>query len=156
LYDVRLAQAGSSHYEISIQRAECHIAQQQRSIRHRQPRAVLVAIATTIVQRRTGAFDPHTFRDRCQEALRELAQAKLDGRSLPAKPAASQLPIVDLMSALKRSLAQESAASTARPRLKAAGDRRQRSLLLPVSGGRQRKPERAIDVPAKRRRTKAC
>jgi hypothetical protein len=46
-------------------------------------------------------------RDRYQEALRELIEAKM--RGLPIKPQALQTPapVVDLMAALKRSLAQE-------------------------------------------------
>jgi hypothetical protein len=40
--------------------------------------------------------------------------------------------VLDLMAALKRSLAQETGA--AKPRRRAAADRRQTSLLLPMSG----------------------
>jgi DNA end-binding protein Ku len=41
--------------------------------------ADMVAIAETIIERRTGAFDPETFRDRYQDALRELVEAKTKG-----------------------------------------------------------------------------
>ena len=44
-----------------------------------------VAIATTIIKRRAGTFDPIAFRDRYQEALRELAEAKLKGHSTAAQ-----------------------------------------------------------------------
>src|SRR5205085_2616387 len=60
----------------------------------------MVAIATTIIQRRSGAFDPTTFRDRYQEALREIAEAKLKGRSLPAKAAPTPPPVINLLDAL--------------------------------------------------------
>jgi non-homologous end joining protein Ku len=39
----------------------------------------MVAIAGAIIKQRTGAFDPGTYRDRYQEALRELIEAKLKG-----------------------------------------------------------------------------
>jgi len=56
------------------------------------------------------------------------------------------------MAALKRSLAQETPATgvmTAKEkRAKAAADRRQRSLLLPVAGGRRKKDEPATEPAA--------
>ncbi len=41
--------------------------------------AEMVAIAKALVTQRTGAFDPTTYRDRYQEALRELIEAKMKG-----------------------------------------------------------------------------
>ena len=101
----------------------------------------MVAIAETIIKRRSGRFDPATFRDRYQEALRELIEAKMKGLPIKPKQIAAP-PVLDLMAALKRSLARET--DTAKPRRKAATDRRQTSLLLPVSG---RKKETAKPVP---------
>jgi DNA end-binding protein Ku len=118
----------------------------------------MLAIARTIIERRTGKFDPSMFRDRYQEALRELIEAKMKG--LPIKPRAIETPapVIDLIAALKRSLAQEAPAAkvaTAKKRAKAAPDRRQRALLLPVAGGRKKKEEPATGpatVAATRRR----
>jgi DNA end-binding protein Ku len=103
----------------------------------------MVAVASMIIKRRSGHFDPTTFQDRYQEALRELIEAKMKG--LPVKPRriAPPRPVQDLMAALKRSLAQETG-TAAKPRRKATGDRRQTSLLLPVSG----KKEDATLAPA--------
>src|SRR5881394_1028840 len=36
-----------------------------------------VAIADMIIKRKAGSFDPSTFRDRYQDALRELIEAKI-------------------------------------------------------------------------------
>jgi DNA end-binding protein Ku len=95
----------------------------------------MIAIAEMILQRRAGHFDPSTFRDRYQEALRELIEAKMRRLPVKAKPTETPRPVVNLMDALKRSLAQETDESVKRRRRKAAADRRQRNLLLPVAGG---------------------
>jgi len=121
--------------------------------------AEMLAIARAIIGQRTGKFDPSRFRDRYQEALRELIEAKVKG--LPVKPreVSTPAPVIDLMAALKRSLRQEPPAAKVaktRKRAKAAPDRRQRAMLLPVSGGRKSKePATKPVVVATRGRKKA-
>jgi DNA end-binding protein Ku len=41
--------------------------------------AEMVAIAGTIIRQRTGNFDPSSYRDRYQEALQQLIEAKMKG-----------------------------------------------------------------------------
>jgi DNA end-binding protein Ku len=122
--------------------------------------AEMLVIARAIVEQRTGNFDPSRFRDRYQETLRELIEAKMKEVAIKPRAVSTPAPVIDLMAALKRSLAQEApAAKVARGKKgnKAAPDRRQRALLLPVSGGRKKKEERATQpaTVAEKRRTKA-
>jgi DNA end-binding protein Ku len=69
--------------------------------------AEMLAIARTIIERRTRKFDPSNFRDRYQEALRELIEAKMKGLPIKPREVSAPAPVIDLMAALKRSLAQE-------------------------------------------------
>ena len=113
----------------------------------------MVTVASMIIKRRSGHFDPTTFRDRYQEALRELIEAKMKGLPVRPRQIAPPPPVHDLMAALKRSLAEETG-TAAKPRRKAAGDRRQTSLLLPVSGEKDATPASATAATVRPRRRK--
>src|SRR5712672_173479 len=121
--------------------------------------AEMVAIAKAIIAQRTGSFDPTTYRDRYQEALQELIEAKMKGLTVKPREIAAPPPVIDLMAALKRSLAREASGSkhivaAARKVNKTAPDRHQPALLLPVPGGRKRNAQAAAEptTPVVRRR----
>src|SRR5260221_498455 len=56
-----------------------------------------VAIARMIIERRAGQFDPSAFRDRYQDALRELIEAKMSGAPVKTTPSFAPNPVSDLM-----------------------------------------------------------
>jgi DNA end-binding protein Ku len=111
--------------------------------------AEMVAIAGVIIRQRTGNFDPSTYRDRYQEALQQLIEAKMKGVTIKPRAVSTPSPVIDLMAALKRSPAQEPSASeqrtAKRKRARQALDRRQRALLLPLTGARKRNQRSSAD-----------
>lgn len=84
----------------------------------------MVTIAEKIIRQKEGKFDPSTFKDRYEDALRELIAQKEKGRKI-VRPKEPTTPsnVIDLMEALKASLNHKSGAakSTAKaPAKKAA------------------------------------
>ena len=71
----------------------------------------MVALAKQLIQRQTTTYDPSDLEDRYEARLRALIDAKLKGEGIdvsePAEP--DRTNVVDLMAALKKSLAQEAA-----------------------------------------------
>jgi DNA end-binding protein Ku len=130
-----------------------------------------LAMMDQIIARKTRPFEPGKFTDHYQTALRELIDEKLAGKLPATAPERRPAQIINLMDALKRSLAEEQNALEASPRRaaasrpaaveeaparralrgrKTAAPNGQRSLLLPVEGGRGKAPrsEPATAAPA--------
>jgi DNA end-binding protein Ku len=124
----------------------------------------MLDLAKHIVEQKSGSFEPEQFEDRYESALVELINQKRNGM----KPSAKAAPksggnVINLMDALKRSLANEKQATPAakangketaketakgkKPRKAAAG---QREMLLPISGsGKRAVKETAKEAPKK-------
>ena len=121
--------------------------------------AGMVAIAAAIIRPRTGNFDPSIYHDRYQEALQQLIEAKMKGLTIKPRPLSTPSPVIDLMAALKRSLAQEPSAPEQRAakskRAKQMTDRRQPALLLPLAGNRRTK-RRLSAEPAVTKRSRGA
>lgn len=114
-----------------------------------KPEADMVAIAAKLMEQKSGEFDPADFENRYEGRLRELIDAKLAGEKLPEEPAeAERSNVVDLMTALKRSLAgkgKEKASDT--------GTRRSASIHhLPARKKPAPKRRARAKTPAKRRK----
>jgi DNA end-binding protein Ku len=96
-----------------------------------RPDAEMVKLATQLIERQEGKFEPADLEDRYEARLREVIDAKLKGEGItPEKPAASRGDnVIDLMTALKRSLNKEqdkkerAKPASAPPRQKAAAQR---------------------------------
>jgi DNA end-binding protein Ku len=112
------------------------------------------AIMEQIIARRTRKFEPGKFVDHYQAALKELIEQKLAGQLPERPPERKPAQVINLMDALKRSLAEdgEKSGGKARPR-SAKSSKAQPSLLLPVRGGLADKPKaQPAEAPKRRKR----
>ena len=84
-----------------------------------KPDPDMIQLATQLIDRQTGTYDPADVEDRYETRLRAVIEAKLKGEGI--EPEADDEPdrgnVVDLMAALKKSLGQ---ATTAAPSTKTA------------------------------------
>ena len=113
----------------------------------RKPDAKMIAIAEQIIAQQAGPFDPSSFNDRYEEALRDLIRQKQDGGgggvSAPP-PRASN--VIDLMEALRRSLEGKGPPAVAAKATAAKPTAAKATAAKPVAN---RKPK---SEPPKRRR----
>jgi DNA end-binding protein Ku len=64
-----------------------------------------VKLADQLVESLSAPFKPETYKDEFQERLNELIEAKLKGKTVAAVPKTGKAPVIDMMQALKKSLA---------------------------------------------------
>jgi DNA end-binding protein Ku len=119
----------------------------------------MLDLAKHIVEKKSGSFEPERFEDHYESALIELINKKRSGVPVQAKAAPKTAGnVINLMDALKRSLASErqapppEKAKTKKSKKRAEG---QREMLLPISGKRAAKEEAKAPTPKKAARTPA-
>ena len=69
-----------------------------------------VKLADQLVENLSAAFKPEEYKDEFQERLNDLIQAKLKGKSVTPPLKKGKAPIIDMMEALKKSVAGHPAA----------------------------------------------
>jgi DNA end-binding protein Ku len=89
-----------------------------------KPDAGMIAIAEKIIEQKKSAFDPARFNDRYEEALRALIDEKLKGHKPVAAAEPEDTNVVDLMSALRASLAKRPKAESGAKADRGAKDER--------------------------------
>ena len=71
-----------------------------------KPDKEMLQLATQLIRQKAGKFKPETFRDRYQDALMEVIRAKIKGETPVIAKAPETARVINLMDALKRSLAE--------------------------------------------------
>jgi DNA end-binding protein Ku len=128
----------------------------------------MLDLAKHIVEQKSGSFVPDQFEDRYEQALVDLINQKRNGLGTTAKAAPkSGGNVINLMDALKRSLAGEKHASPAAAKAQEKSQEKtkgkkskkrvegQREMLLPISGGGKRAAKEAPKKAEKPARTAA-
>jgi DNA end-binding protein Ku len=87
----------------------------------------MLAVAEQIIAQKAGAFDPSTFTDRYEEALKALIAEKEKGQTPKLAPAPQDTKVSDLMEALRASLRGDGA----------PGRKPARAPTKPVAGRRK-------------------
>ncbi|HYF21830.1 MAG TPA: Ku protein [Caulobacteraceae bacterium] len=110
-----------------------------REIPDAVPNEAMVDIAAKIIDQLAGPFEPETFRDRYEDALREMIQAKLKGKAAKVSaPEPKATAPDDLMAMLKQSLQKT---PERRPPAKKAAPARKAPAAAPdkrrAAGGRR-------------------
>ena len=91
-----------------------------------KPDKGMLDIAEKIIAQQEGKFDPRHFKDRYEDALRELIERKKKGKPIEAEePKEKGDNVIDLMAALKNSL--KGAGGSRRPHAKRAKTARERA-----------------------------
>lgn len=101
----------------------------------------MLDLASHIVETKSGHFEPEKFEDQYETALIELINKKRSGEVIRAPSAPAPSNVINLMDALKQSIAGErKAASSAKPKKTRKRAEGQKEMLLPISGKGERKP----------------
>ena len=93
-------------------------------------------LASEVMQSLVGEFDPSELESDYRRDLRALLEAKLEGREIAKPEPVAETPVVDLMDALKRSVAE------AQGRKKTAADAKKRTAAKSGSQRTRRTPAR--------------
>jgi DNA end-binding protein Ku len=93
----------------------------------------MLDLAIHIVETKKGKFEPQKFEDQYEDALKDLIRKKQKGEKIERPKEPQRLNVVNLMDALKKSVAADKGA---RPPAKRDKKRieGQREMLLPISG----------------------
>ena len=124
-----------------------------RDIPDQKPEPDLLDLATTLIDKKSTAFDASDYHDRYVDALKELIEQKRKGNTIEtdeeeADPKSRGSNVVDLMAALKRSLEKPGAANDHGDKPKPA---RKTAAKKPAAAKPAAKKAPAKPAPARKR-----
>ncbi|MGA8653197.1 MAG: Ku protein, partial [Xanthobacteraceae bacterium] len=120
----------------------------------------MMDLARHIVETKSGDFEPEKFEDHYESALKELIEKKSRGIKIEVPTERAPAKVVNLMDALRRSVAAETqrTAPTARPASAKKSRKRiegQKEMLLPIPGKKGKELEAKPSARPSARQKKA-
>jgi DNA end-binding protein Ku len=111
----------------------------------------MLELAIHIVETKKGKFEPRKFEDQYEDALKDLIRKKQKGEKIERPKEPQRSNVVDLMDALKKSVAADKGA---RPQAKKGRKRieGQREMLLPIAGKKGKEAAKPVARTATRQR----
>lgn len=103
----------------------------------------MLDLAIHIVNTKKGEFHPEEFEDQYEDALKELLRKKQKGEKIERPKEPARTNVVNLMDALRRSIAEEKKppTKTKKGRKRIAG---QREMLLPITGDKSKETAKPV------------
>jgi DNA end-binding protein Ku len=88
----------------------------------------MVALASHILDKKAGHFDPAKFKDEYELALHKLVKRKAAGRTIErSEPSEDRSNVIDLMAALQQSLGRKASTASKHSKSKTNGGRRRKA-----------------------------
>jgi DNA end-binding protein Ku len=85
-----------------------------------EPKEAEKKLATQLIESLAAKFEPEKYKDQYQESMKALIAAKQAGQEIAEVPRAKMAPVIDLMEALKKSIAEkEKPAAAKKPPVRA-------------------------------------
>jgi DNA end-binding protein Ku len=84
-----------------------------------EPREQEKKLATQLIESLAAKFEPEKYKDQYQESMKALIAAKQEGREIAAAPHLKLAPVIDLMDALKKSIAEKEKPAAKKPPVRA-------------------------------------
>jgi DNA end-binding protein Ku len=81
-----------------------------------------LAMAKMLISSLEADFEPQKYHDTYRDNLQKMIEAKIEGKNVVAAPTEHVAPVIDIMEALKRSLAEKRKPAQAATAAAAAGE----------------------------------
>jgi DNA end-binding protein Ku len=103
-----------------------------------EPKDAEKKLATQLIESLAAKFEPEKYKDQYQESMKALIEAKQAGQEVAQVPHAKMAPVIDLMEALKKSIAEKEKPTAKKPPVRA----------VPAASARE---ERQTQAPKRKR-----